>query len=526
MVQVPPRFTPDVLKQPANYGVLALLAGTWVNPLRLNAYFIASLLSLGCTPSAPPSGASLPGPTPQTKRAAPDDTAIATMVRRALPSVALVLADKENGKIGYGAGLIVGKDGRILTNHHVIEGAKKLGVMLYSTKRLSYTPMDGGLDRYIFENAKDILPVILEREDAVGDLAVLKGEFDTSFAPTLAFSNAPLSLGDKVYALGHPQETVWSFTAGTVSALHVGAIQHDAVVSRGSSGGPLLNARGEVIGINTARVVSEARGFAFARPIAMADRLLNPRAAGLDELDLGTPERAMFSCWHAIELERPSAKDCYDWTAIWAVLQQGVARLMERPPPGIREDALKAFKAFLEEPSALERTKREAETDRTWAPFFMPAPPLRQVAIFALRAAKVVPLDEPLKRPAPEPPEVVEARELYLKRLLERGIKPADGVRLAPREVKETLRKGARIDESKATGEKKRWFLIAGRNLDGSIYRYSELWVEVGGKWLQREPPLEADVVELPVGWPEPVRTVGPIVRAIAADVAVSLGAK
>jgi len=152
------------------------------------------------------------------------EPAMVEVVERALPAVVLLLNYRPDGTTTYGAGVIVGKDGRVLTNHHVIAGAKSLGAMLYKPGRISYMPMDGGLSRYIFENQKDIVTTTVIEGDATTDLAIVKVDADTSKLPTLPFSKEKVRPGERVFALGHPQETVWSFTAGAVSALHNGAI--------------------------------------------------------------------------------------------------------------------------------------------------------------------------------------------------------------------------------------------------------------------------------------------------------------
>ncbi len=117
------------------------------------------------------------------------------VVDSALPAVVLLLNTRPDGTTTYGAGLILGKDGRVLTNYHVIEGAKSLGAMLYKPGRVSYTPMDGGLSRYIFENQKDIVTTTLVAGDATSDLAIVKVDADTSKLPVLAFSKEKVRPG-------------------------------------------------------------------------------------------------------------------------------------------------------------------------------------------------------------------------------------------------------------------------------------------------------------------------------------------
>ena len=158
-----------------------------------------------------------------------------------------------------GSGIILSPDGYILTNHHVVEQASEVEVQL----------MD---DR--------ILPAKIVGRDARTDLALLKVEANGLPVLPLGDSDA-LEVGELVLAIGSPFGLEYSVSLGIVSrkgrALgSVGAftdfIQTDASVNPGNSGGPLLNMRGEVIGINTAVIPN--RRVAFAIPINLAKSLL------------------------------------------------------------------------------------------------------------------------------------------------------------------------------------------------------------------------------------------------------------
>src|SRR5439155_16992393 len=109
---------------------------------------------------------------------------------------------------------------------------------------------------------------------------------DTARYVRLPFREAPPLLGERVIALGHPKETVWSFTTGVVSSLHSGMIQTDAAINQGNSGGPLIDSEGRVIGINTSKLVGDAQGIGFARPIALAKGLIDGVSAPF------TPDRS------------------------------------------------------------------------------------------------------------------------------------------------------------------------------------------------------------------------------------------
>jgi hypothetical protein len=466
--------------------------------------FASSITTLvGCAPQT--RVVALVAPPVHVEAVAPKVTlaepAMVEVVERALPAVVLLLNYRPDGTTTYGAGLILGNDGRVLTNHHVIAGAKSLGAILYKPGRISYTPMDGGLSRYIFENQKDIVTTTVIEGDATTDLAIVKVDADTSKLPDLPFSKEKVRPGERVFALGHPQETVWSFTAGAVSALHNGAIQHDAVLSSGSSGGPLLNARGEVIGVNTARVTSESRGLSFARPIEMASRF-TARGSEKDDLDLTSPEKAVVSCWHAHELSSPSVTECVDWDAKWQVFRS----------------ALDAVRSPHLAPKTAELVARYSGVNDDKAEWIR-----RNKASYAQRSATGA-RSEPMQRaiaaaralssrgPQPTPEAGVESgavaelatidADRQKKKREQNGIK----VDLEnPTTLHELLRMGVRVEETRAVDTDRVWVLLAGRNPDGSPYHYSECWVKVGARWVQRTSPRTDDLAMLPNGWAPPL---------------------
>ncbi len=443
------------------------------------------------------------------------------VVESALPAVVLLLNTRPDGTTTYGAGLILGKDGRVLTNYHVIEGAKSLGAMLYKPGRISYTPMDGGLSRYIFENQKDIVATSLVAGDATSDLAIVKVDADTSKLPVLAFSKEKVRPGERVFALGHPQETVWSFTAGAVSALHNGAIQHDAVISNGSSGGPLLNARGEVVGVNTARVTSESRGLSFARPIEMASRFM-PRGDEKDELDLTSPEKAVVSCWHAHELSSPSVTECVDWDAQWLLFRSALEAVRSPHLAPKTADLVARYGSASEDKAGWIQSRKADITSRLGSTTGTRSESMRR-ALTAARALRDAPphglqaaTSAGTIQAAASAPSKTEADEAGVavaelatidadrqkKQREQNGIK---GDLQNPKTLHDLLRMGVRVDETRLIDEGRVWVLLAGRNPDGSPYRYSELWVKVGPRWVQRLSPRTEDLAQLPSGWAPPV---------------------
>ena len=173
----------------------------------------------------------------------------------------------EETSTGTGSGFVIDRQGHILTNYHVVENANTVQVTLF----------DGSS-----HEAKVI------GEDATNDVAVVKIDVgkDKLFPVTFGDSSK-LVVGLKVLAIGNPFGLERTLTTGIVSALDrsikakngrliKGIIQTDAAVNPGNSGGPLLNAKGEVIGVNTAILsqVGQSAGISFAVPINAIQRIL------------------------------------------------------------------------------------------------------------------------------------------------------------------------------------------------------------------------------------------------------------
>ncbi len=168
---------------------------------------------------------------------------------------------------GTGSGFILNANGTILTNAHVVEGADRVTVT--------------------FKDGRELRGEVIG-EDPLTDLAVIK--VDASNLPTVTVGNSDtLRPGEWAIAIGNPLGLDNTVTAGIISATgrtsaqirvpdrRVQFIQTDAAINPGNSGGPLLNERGEVIGVNTA-IIGNAQGLGFAIPInqarAIADQLI------------------------------------------------------------------------------------------------------------------------------------------------------------------------------------------------------------------------------------------------------------
>ena len=161
-----------------------------------------------------------------------------------------------------GSGVIVSREGHILTNHHVIAGMTEIRVQLTDGRNL---------------------PAKLIGSDPVTDIAVLKIEAANIEALPLGESD-DLRAGQQIFAVGNPYGLEESVTRGIISAKRgltasdssIEYIQHDAAVNQGNSGGPLLNVRGEIVGINSA-IFSRTggwQGISFAIPSNTARRIL------------------------------------------------------------------------------------------------------------------------------------------------------------------------------------------------------------------------------------------------------------
>lgn len=187
----------------------------------------------------------------------PSDLAVAA-VKRVAPAVVTVI-NRNAADTGSGSGVVISNEGHILTNHHVVEGSDQLSVILADSTRQE---------------------ALLVGSDPLSDIAVIKINGAVPAVAPIGDSEQ-LEPGETVIAIGSPlgnfRNTV---TSGVVSALSrsvgtfEGLIQTDASINRGNSGGPLINLRGEVIGINTLVVRGngpllggdQAEGLGFAVP--------------------------------------------------------------------------------------------------------------------------------------------------------------------------------------------------------------------------------------------------------------------
>jgi S1-C subfamily serine protease len=166
---------------------------------------------------------------------------------------------------GQGSGFILDREGHILTNNHVIQNARRLEVTLWNRKRY--------------------------RAQVIGaspshDIAIIKIDAP-ELTPAVLGNSSDLVVGQKVYAIGNPFGLHGTLTNGIISSLRSvrgprgilvdEVIQTDAAINPGNSGGPLLNSKGEVIGINTfiLSATGQSAGIGFAIPINVAKAVLD-----------------------------------------------------------------------------------------------------------------------------------------------------------------------------------------------------------------------------------------------------------
>lgn len=188
---------------------------------------------------------------------------LSTGINNVYDSVVVVQNYKNDKSNGIGSGFIYNNDGYIMTNSHVIEGASNIKVML----------MNG-----------DAVDATIIGDDEYADIAVIK--IDKKYVTKVATlgSSESINVGDTVFTIGSPisSEYYGTVTRGILSGKNrlvnvtvessndwiMNVMQTDAAINPGNSGGPLCNANGDVIGINSMKLVqSQVEGMGFAIPI-------------------------------------------------------------------------------------------------------------------------------------------------------------------------------------------------------------------------------------------------------------------
>lgn len=424
----------------------------------------------------------------------------------ALPSVVLVVTEQPDGMIGFGSGVVLGERA-IVTNAHVVQNANSVHLLLHDASKLSYSPLDGGLSRLLFEREDDLLPALVVRSDAAMDLAVVVPVGGVGLPPALEVADALPSLGAPVAALGHPKQSVWTFNVGVVSAHHRAVIQHDAPINQGSSGGPLIDARGRVVGINTSKLLGDAEGMGFARPASFARSLVEGVAPPVS-LDLSDPASAYRSCEQAIEVAPAAAAACVDWSSAGDLGDRALAhaidllQLPERPAARLRrwmrqEGRVPYTVAMRRSVLAHFAAESPPKLGSVFAPpLVFPSEQARTA--FAERAS----VQEALRRLEASVASAARARATQLREV--NGLKSDTTTDSAA--YRQMHRMGSRvravhIDDERGVG----WVHVEGRNLDSSRFSFSECWRRTAHGF-QTAFLCALDTADsLPEGWPPPV---------------------
>jgi len=195
------------------------------------------------------------------------ENSIALAVEKAYDSVVTVVSYQEGSKIGTGSGFVYKKDdkvGYVMTNNHVIDGADEVEIVLSNNETVKAKILGG---------------------ETYSDIAVLSIPSDKVLSVVEVGNNEEMRLGDTVFTIGAPMGLEYSGTvtkgilsgkdrlvevsfSGSTSDYYMEVIQTDAAINPGNSGGPLLNVNGDVIGINSLKLVEDkVEGMGFSIPI-------------------------------------------------------------------------------------------------------------------------------------------------------------------------------------------------------------------------------------------------------------------
>ncbi|MBD2135735.1 trypsin-like peptidase domain-containing protein [Sphaerospermopsis sp. FACHB-1094] len=178
---------------------------------------------------------------------------------------------------GHGSGFIISKDGLIITNAHVIKPLPR-----NEEEVEKYNPKDfPSVVTVVFSDGKKVAADVLGFGKNGLDLAVLQIHNQKNLRTLALAAAGSAKVGDRIFTLGTPLDADFkdTFTQGNITRIdsRTGEIQHDAVIQGGNSGGPLLNSKGQVIGVNTAGIVGPGKlnsGMNFAIPVAQVQSFI------------------------------------------------------------------------------------------------------------------------------------------------------------------------------------------------------------------------------------------------------------
>ena len=174
------------------------------------------------------------------------------LIGNLLNSTVKIATISEDGRAA-GSGVIMHETGLILTNYHVVHKSNKLKVWLYGNRDKQY---------YVAR----VIGIDPAADLALIDIDPKEGDYFT--VSNFEYDGDSVYAGTDVIAVGHPLSLNWTVSRGTLNAVnrasfitpYVSLIQHDAVIQQGSSGGPLFNGNGNLIGINTYVIAPSEKG--------------------------------------------------------------------------------------------------------------------------------------------------------------------------------------------------------------------------------------------------------------------------
>lgn len=185
-----------------------------------------------------------------------------TNISAALDKVVMIMSMDDNYQpIGIGSGFIIGNNGEIATNYHVVEGASS------------------AIAKFVNQEEKYSIENIVQR-NAAYDIAIL--QINTKSTPISLGDDEISSIGERIYAIGNPEGLEGTVSEGIISGFrkidnNFRIMQITAPISPGSSGGPVINQNGQVIGIASASII-EGQNLNFAIPVTKLKEVLsNPK---------------------------------------------------------------------------------------------------------------------------------------------------------------------------------------------------------------------------------------------------------
>jgi len=204
-----------------------------------------------------------------------DEEGLSSLYRRASSGVVVVFALSPEGKGMMGSGIVLSREGLVLTNAHVVTlpGVSRPGASGGRARTLRVYFRPEKTTGNFHDDLTRMAPARLLSISRRLDLALLSvGPVPSDVRPLRFVSSRGISPGTRVLAIGHPEQGgLWTLTSGIVSAriddlggvIGKEAFQTDASINRGNSGGPLLDRRGRVIGVNTAIARKGSDGLAI-----------------------------------------------------------------------------------------------------------------------------------------------------------------------------------------------------------------------------------------------------------------------